>query len=61
VYENSIFLLRNSLKAMSAVKKVHGKFVLAGKGFLFEVLGFCPKTNILIFKRFFKRLIKKSE
>jgi len=32
----------------------HGKFVLPKKGFLMEDLGFCPKTNILIFKHFFK-------
>ena len=39
----------------------HGKFVLTGKSFSFEDLGFCPKTNTLIFKRFFKRFIKTSE
>ena len=31
----------------------HGKFVLTEKAFLIEDLGFCPKTNMLIFKQFF--------
>jgi len=52
---------QSPLGVKSRVAGLHGKFVLTGKGFLFGVLGFCPKTNVLIFKRFFKQFIKKSE
>lgn len=43
-----------------ALTSNHGKFVLIGKGFTIEVLRFCPETNALISKRFFKRFSKKS-
>ena len=63
--ESHVFKILISCTILLKEKRVkfpkHGKFVLIGKGFLFEVLGFCSITNILIFKRFFKRFIKKSE
>jgi len=42
------------------VRLRHGKLVLTGKGFSFEVLGFCPKTNTLIFKRFLNGSLKRQ-